>query len=389
MSANPDRSDLMTRIAVLGAGLVGGPMALDLAADARFEVTVADRDARALGRLAAQAPLAPVARDLSAPTDVAALCADADLVLEALPGKLGHRTLRTVIESGRDVVSISFFPEDPFDLDDLARERGVTALVDCGVFPGMGSALVMDAVTRRLDRAESVNVLVGGLPEHPRPPVYYRTVFSPSDVIEEYVRPARHLEDGEIVVRPAMSDVEPVYVEGVGDLEAFATDGLRTLLRTIPCPNIREKTLRLVGTAAQMALLRDLGLFDASPLDVDGRPVIPRDLALALLAPHWAMPDGEGDLTVLRIEVAGERGGAPHTVRWELLDRWDREAGILSMARTTGYTATAALRMVADGTYAHAGVSPPEYLGREERHVKRLLRELAARGIVYREIGDG
>ncbi|MBC8423452.1 saccharopine dehydrogenase NADP-binding domain-containing protein [bacterium] len=378
----------MTKICVLGAGLVGGPMARDLSADAQFEVTVADRDEAALARLERRAPLRTVVRDLADPAVVAELCADADLVLEAMPGGLGFDTLRTVIESGRDVVSISFFAEDPFDLDELARARGVTALVDCGVFPGMGSALVMDAVTRRLDRAETITILVGGLPEHPEPPLYYRTVFSPSDVIAEYVRPARHLEDGELVVRPALSDVEPVSFEGVGDLEAFATDGLRTLLRTIPCPYIREKTLRLVGTAAQMALLRDLGLFDDSPLEVDGRAVSRHDLALALLGPLWRMPEGEGDLTAMRIEVAGVKDGAPRTVRWELLDRWDREAGILSMARTTGYTATAALRMVADGTYAHAGVSPPEYLGREARHVERLLKELGKRNVIYREVGD-
>ncbi|MBU0743166.1 saccharopine dehydrogenase NADP-binding domain-containing protein [bacterium] len=377
----------MKKICVLGAGLVGGPMALDLAADEGFEVTVADRDEATLAQLAARAPLRTALRDLSDPAAVGELAAASDLVLEAMPGRLGFHTLRTVIESGRDVVSISFFAEDPFDLDELARARGVTALVDCGVFPGMGSALIMDAVTRRLDRADAVTVLVGGLPEHPRPPLYYRSVFSPADVIEEYVRPARHLENGVVVVRPALSDVEPVYFEDVGDLECFSTDGLRTLLRTIPCPDIREKTLRLTGTAAQMGLLRDLGLFDEDPVRIEGRDVRPRDMALALLGPLWRMPGGEGDLTVMRIEVAGETDGAPRTVRWDLIDHWDRDAGVPSMARTTGYTATAAVRMVADGTYTRAGISPPEYLGREKSHVDRLLRDLGERGVVYREAG--
>jgi len=377
----------MTKICVLGAGIVGGPMALDLAADAQFEVTVADHDASALARLEAS-PVRTLACDLSEPAVVAELCADTDLVLEAMPGHLGFDTLRTVIDCGRDVISISFFETDPFDLDDLARERGVTAVVDCGVFPGMGSALVMDAVSHRLDRADDVVVLVGGLPEHPQPPLYYRSVFSPTDLIEIYVRPARHLENGEVVMRPALADVEPVVFEEVGDLEAFASDGLRTLLHTVDCPNIREKTLRLVGTVAQMTLLRDLGLFDESPVDVDGRAVRPRDVAMALLAPLWRMPEGEGDLTAMRIEVSGEKDGSPYTVRWELLDRWDREAGVLSMARTTGYTATAVLRMVADGTYARPGISPPEYLGREKAHLERLLGELAARGVFYRDLSE-
>jgi len=376
------------KVTVLGAGLVGGPMALDLAGDEAFQVTVADRDASALARLSSRASVFTAVRDLSDPDVLAEIAGEADLVLDAMPGWLGYRALRTVIETGTDIVSISFFPENPLELDDLARAKDVTAVVDCGVFPGMGSALIMDAVMRRLDRTDSISILVGGLPENPRPPLYYRAVFSPADVIEEYVRPARHLENGEIVVRPALSDVEPVTFAGYGELECFSTDGLRTLIDTIHCPNIREKTLRLPGTAVQMALLRDVGLFDDGLVHAGGAVIQPRDMALSLLGPLWEMPDGEGDVTLMRIEITGEKDGEAKTVRWELEDRWDKDAGVLSMARTTGYTATSVLRMVADGTYKVAGVSPPEYLGRDTGHLKRLLDELSARGINYREASD-
>ncbi len=374
------------KITVLGAGLVGGPMAFDLALEPRFRVTVADRDQKALSRLSTRAPVFTAVRDLSDPQVVAELVEDADLVIEAMPGWLGYRTLRTVIDSGVNVVSISFFPENPLELDDFARARDVTAVVDCGLFPGMGSALVMDAVTRRLDRTDRIDILVGGLPENPAPPLYYRAVFSPADVIEEYVRPARHLENGEIVVRPALSDVEPVRFESYGDLEAFSTDGLRTLIDTIRCPNIREKTLRIPGTAAQMKLLRDIGLFDDELVSAGGAVIQPRDMALSLLSNQWEMPDGQGDVTLLRITVEGVKDDAPRTVRWELEDRWDAKGGVLSMARTTGYTATVVARMVLDGTYKQPGISPPEYLGREEACVKRLLGELGERGVVYREV---
>jgi lysine 6-dehydrogenase len=374
------------KITVLGAGLVGGPMALDLAKDEGYQVTVADRDASALARLSSRASVFTAVRDLSDPTILAEVVEEADLVLEAMPGWLGYRTLRTVIETGTDVVSISFFPENPLELDDLARAKGVTALVDCGVFPGMGSALIMDAVTRRLDRTDSISILVGGLPENPQPPLYYRAVFSPVDVIEEYVRPARHLENGEVVVRPALSDVETVHFDNYGELECFSTDGLRTLIETIHCPNIREKTLRVPGTAARMKLLRDVGFFEEGLVHAGGAVIPPRDMAMALLGPMWEMPDGEGDLTLMRIEITGEKDGKAKTVRWELEDHWDKDAGVLSMARTTGYTATACLRMVADGTYKMAGVSPPEYLGREAEHVKLLLDELSSRGVHYREV---
>ena len=376
------------KVTILGAGLVGGPMALDLAKDEAFQVTVADRDASALARLSSRASVFTAVRDLSDPKILTEVVEEADLVLEAMPGHLGYRTLRAVIESGTDVVSISFFPENPLELDDLARARNVIAVVDCGVFPGMGSALIMDAVTRRLDRTDSVSILVGGLPENPQPPLFYRAVFSPADVIEEYVRPARHLENGEIVVRPALSDVETVTFEGHGELECFSTDGLRTLIDTIHCPNIREKTLRMPGTARQMSLLRDVGLLSEGLVSAGGAVIQPRDMAMTLLGPLWEMPEGEGDLTLMRIEIVGEKDGEARAVRWELEDHWDRESGTLSMARTTGYTATAALRMVADGAYREPGVSPPEYLGRETVHVERLLEELVARGVCYREVAD-
>ena len=375
-------------VTVLGAGLVGAPLAIDLAQDPGLRVTVADRDQAALARLSSRAPVFTAVRDLGDPAVLEELVDGTDLVVEALPGRMGFRTLRSVIEHGVDVVSISFFPENPFELDDLARARGVTAVVDCGVFPGMGSALIMDAVEHRLDRTDRVSILIGGLPENPQPPLSYRAVYSPSDVIEEYVRPARHVENGEVVVRPALSDVEPVRFEGYGDLEAFSTDGLRTLLDTVHCPDIREKTLRLPGTAEQMKLLRDIGLFGDGLVSAGGAVIQPRDMALSLLGPMWEMPEGEGDVTLARIEIAGEIDGAPHAVRWELEDHWDRETGVTSMARTTGYTATSAARMVLDGTYREPGISPPEYLGREAAHVERMLAELADRGVIYRKADD-
>ena len=152
------------KIIVLGAGLVGGPMARDLAADPAFDVTVADRDQDALAGLAALAPVTPLTVDLGDPAAVTSLVGDFDFVVGAVPGFMGYRTLEAVIEAGRDVVDIAFFPEDPFGLDALAREKGVTAVVDCGVFPGMGSALIGRAV-RRLDEVDSVLIYVGGLPE--------------------------------------------------------------------------------------------------------------------------------------------------------------------------------------------------------------------------------
>lgn len=372
------------QIIVLGAGLVGGPMALDLAAEERFAVTVADRDSAALARLAARGPVATLPADFGDPEAVARLVSDYDLVVGAVPGHMGYRTLEAVLQAGRPVVDIAFFPEDPFGLDDLARRQDVPAIVDCGVFPGMGSTLIGRA-DRLLDRMQSVTVLVGGLPEIRRWPFEYRSVFSPCDVFELYTRPARLRVGGELMVRPALSEPELVELPGVGTLEAFNTDGLRTLLTTVDTPNIKEKTLRYPGHAQKMLLLRECGFFGEEPLEVAGQRVRPLDLTSELLFPMWEAREGETELTVMRIVITGEEAGRPVRWTWDLLDRTDTEGGVTSMARTTGYTATMAVRAVADGIYREPGISPPEYLGRVPGCTSYLLEGLAARGVVYRE----
>ncbi len=375
------------RVIVLGGGLVGGPMARDLAADARFEVTVADRDPQALAALAAQATLTPLTQDLSDPSAVTALVGDFDFVVDAVPGFMGFQTLKAVIEAGRNVVDIAFFPEDPFALDGLAREQGVTAIVDCGVFPGMGSVLIgRDA--RRLDEVTDVLTFVGGLPDVRQWPWEYRAVFSPVDVIEEYTRPARYLENGELVTRPALSDPELIDFPGIGTLEAFNTDGLRTMIQTIGAPNMKEKTLRYPGHIQKVRLLRECGFFSDKEIEVGGQLVRPVDVTAKLLFPMWQLQPGEGDITVMRIRVEGLEAGRRAVFVHELVDRYDHAQGVSSMARTTGYTATMAVRAVADGIYTAQGISPPEFLGREPGCAAFLLKGLAQRGVNYREYRD-
>ena len=248
------------KIIVLGGGLVGGPMAMDLAADENFAVAVADRDGRILTDLAAKADITPVEVDLADPATVTTLVADYDFVINAVPGFMGFQTLRAIIEAGRNVIDIAFFAEDPFALDELAREKGVIAIIDCGVFPGMGSALI-GSIACDLDEVESVLTYVGGLPEVRQWPWDYKAVFSPLDVIEEYSRPARYVENGVQVTRPALSDPELIDFPGLGTLEAFNTYGLRTLANTIDAPNMKEKTLRYPGHIEKMAVLRECGFF--------------------------------------------------------------------------------------------------------------------------------
>lgn len=239
----------MPNVIVLGGGLVGAVIAADLAADPRLRVTVADRRREALERAQRRAPgVATVEADLVDPAAIRRLAAEHDVVVGALASAIGFAALRTVIESGRPCCDICFMPEDALELDELARDRGVTAVVDCGVAPGMSNLLAGHAA-RVLDRCERIDIFVGGLPVARTEPFQYKAGFSPHDVIEEYTRPARLVEHGRVVTRPALTEPEPVEFDGIGTLEAFNTDGLRSLIHTLDVPDMREKTLRYPATA--------------------------------------------------------------------------------------------------------------------------------------------
>ncbi len=371
------------RIIVLGAGRVGRVIARDLAGDADFQVTVADVSREALAVLEQSAAIATVRADLERPDEVARVVAGHDLVVGAVPGPIGYQTLRAVIEAGVNVVDISFFEEDPFPLDELAREHDVIAVMDCGIAPG-ASNLILGYQETQLEKVERFSCMVGGLPAVRHWPFEYRAVFSPIDVIAEYTRPARIVVGGEVVVRPALSDVEPVEVPGVGTLEAFVSDGLRTLLGTSSVPSMVEKTLRYPGHAERMRMLREVGFFGETPVDVGGVPVRPIDLTARLLFPAWQMQDGDEDLTVMRVEIEGRREDRRVLVRYDLLDRLDRTTGATSMARTTGYTCTAAVKAIASKLYTERGLSPPEYLGRTPGVFELVMGHLAERGVCFR-----
>lgn len=366
---------------VLGCGLVGGEIVRDLAANGEFEVTAVDLSASALEPLAGLAGVRTVQENLGQPERVSELAREHDIAVVAVPGFMGHQTLEAVISAGVNAVDISFGPEDPAALNELAESKGVIALADCGVAPGLSHALVGRAVSQ-LDEVASVAMYVGGLPANPEPPWEYKAVFSPADVLEEYTRPARLKHDGIIVLVDALSQVEELEFPEIGVLEAFATDGLRSLLNTIDAPEMVEKTLRYPGHAAKMRVLRDAGLFSKDAVEVGGIAVRPLEVTSRLLFPQWKMREEDEDLTVLRVVVRGTKDGSGRAFTYSLLDRYDRERGVTSMARTTGYVATAAVRLIRDGVFTRKGISPPEYLGMDVACFDALMGHMAKRGVV-------
>jgi saccharopine dehydrogenase-like NADP-dependent oxidoreductase len=372
----------MTHVVVLGAGRVGGAMAKDLAPD--FKVTVADRSEAALARMRA-AGLATLVADLSNPEGVKAAVAEADLVVGAVPGFMGFDTTKAVLEAGKSLVDISFFNEDCFELDELAKRQNLTAIVDCGIAPGCHNIILGD-LARQWDRITSFECLVGGLPVIRTWPYEYKAGFSPIDVIEEYTRPARYVKDGKVVTFPALSEPELLDFQGLGTLESFNTDGLRSIIKTFPqVPDMKEKTLRYPGHIEKMRMLRESGFFATEKRSVAGVEISPLDLTTALLFPLWFMEEGDEDFTVMRVTVEGEQAGQRMRKEFNLLDRYDRATGTTSMARTTGYTCTAVVRLLAQGGFTRKGISPPEFVGQVPGAWDFVRADLAKRGVVFTE----
>jgi lysine 6-dehydrogenase len=389
------------RILLLGAGRVGAAIARDLAGE--FDVTVADASDATLQRLGDVPGMRRVTMDLLDDVALDELLAAADLVIGAVPGPIGFRTLRRVLHAGRHVVDISFFEEDAFELDALARANGCIAVVDCGIAPGC-SNLILGRHVAEMDSVERFWCAVGGLPVVRTWPFEYRAPFSPIDVIAEYTRPARFRRAGHDVTMPALSEVELLDLPGVGTVEAFNTDGLRTLLR-LPVPDMVEKTIRYPGHAERMRMLRDTGFFGEDPVlltagraapangaaATDSTPgaatmvrVRPLDVTARLLFDAWRFAEGEHDLTVMRVVVEGTTAGRRVRHSYDLLDHFDEATGTPSMSRTTGYTCAAAVRLIAAGRFDDAGISPPERLAARAGCVDFIFDDLGRHGVRFR-----
>lgn len=368
----------MKKITVLGAGMVGRAMAVDLSD--RYEVTAADISAEALAKLR-KTKVKTVRADLSKSNNVARLAKRADLVVIAVPGFMGYKTVETVLKAGKNIVDISFFNEDAFGLDKLAKRKKLTAVVDCGVAPGMGNIIVGHWDKRM--KIESLEYLAAGLPMVRRWPFDYKAPFSPVDVVELYTRPARHREQGKIIVKPAMTEPELIYFDEVGTLEAFNTDGLRSLLLTTKIPNMKEKTMRYPGHPRLIEAFKAAGFFDEKPIEYLGKKIRPIDFTCKVLFKSWRLGDTDEEFTVMRATMVGVEKGKRKKVTYQVVDWYDKKTGFSSMARTTGYTATAVVDLIMKKKFSQVGVCPPEYVGRKNGCLDEVIKYLADRGVKY------
>jgi lysine 6-dehydrogenase len=372
----------MSKIIVLGAGMVGSAMAIDMAKKHHVTLTDISRDVLAKAKQKCS-DLSTQELDV---TDIKALqgvIKEHDMVINAVPGFLGFETLRNIIEAGMNVVDIAFFPENSLELDALAKEHNVTAIVDCGVAPGMDNVIL--GYYNETMKLTDFECLVGGLPKIKKWPFCYKAPFSPIDVIEEYTRPARYVEHGELVVREPLTDCEYVEFDKVGTLESFNSDGLRSIIYTMPhIPNMKEKTLRYPGHVEYVKVLKESGFFGTEKVEVDGKMVSPMDFTSKILFNEWKLGDMEEEITVFRVTLKGKNAsGEKGEVVYSMHDEYCTETETSSMARTTGYTATAAANLFLDGFFKEKGVFPPELLGKHKACFDYFLNYLEARNIYY------
>ena len=372
----------MSKIIVLGAGLVGSAIAIDLAQN--HNVTLSDLDKRVLNNIKQKHDsLNTKELDVTTESELQKTIKQYDLVICAVPGFLGFNTLKSIISTGMNVIDISFFPENSLTLDALAKGKNVTAIVDCGVAPGLDN-LILGRYNGKM-KLSHFECLVGGLPKERKWPFCYKAPFSPIDVLEEYTRPARYVENGEIVVRDPLTDCEYVDFEKVGTLESFNSDGLRSIIYTMShVGNMKEKTLRYPGHAEYVRVLKESGFFSKEEVVINGTAISPLDFTSKILIKNWKSEETEKEFTVMRVTLKGKNErGQIEEVTYNLYDEYCSDTNTSSMARTTGYTATAAANMFLDGLFTEKGVFPPELIGKYEICFDYILKYLEDRNIQF------
>ena len=372
-------------ILVLGAGRMGLGAVHDLAGQPDVDlVTVADMVPEKAHRVAAligSRKVVPSAIDVSRHADVVSLMRGHASVISCVNYWLNEDLARSAIEAGanfcdlggnNDVVAAELA------LHEQARARGLNVIPDCGLAPGMVAVLVAHGATR-FEALEEVHIRVGGLPQDPKPPLDYQMVFSVEGLINEYIEPARILRDGKIVEVDSMTEVEALsFPAPFETMEAFQTSGGTSTLPDTFLGKVRDldyKTIRYPGHCAKFKTMIDLGLCSSDPLQIDGKPAIPRKLFGELLVRN--LPADEPDVVLVRVEFAG--GGK--RLRYDIVDRYDAATGLSAMMRTTAFPASIVALMMARKQVTAKGALPQERCIPPEL----FMQELAKRNIVVRE----
>ncbi|MBD3299403.1 MAG: hypothetical protein GF341_12150 [candidate division Zixibacteria bacterium] len=377
--------DTSMKILVLGAGLMAQGAVFDyLQNDDVSAITVADNSPDALARIQKRFPddrLRAETFDARDDRQIEELMKDVDGVFGAVHYGFNLAFSRAAIATGTHMVDLGGNNDvvaSQMALSEDAEKAGVTITPDCGLAPGMVAVLVKWGI-ERFRWVDTVRIRVGGLPRHPKPPFHYERLFSIEGLINEYVEAPIRLENGRIVTAEPLGDLETLtFAEPAGTLEAFNTSGgVSTMPESFGdrLNNLDYKTLRYPGHAHAMHWLYHLGLFSSQPVTVGDATVVPRQLTASAIRDH--VPEGEDDMTVVRVEFAGPDGEQHRVHRLDIIDTYNAEQQLTSMMRMTAFPAAIVSQMQCDGRITARGVVP------QERCVEgnTFVEELVKRGI--------
>ena len=280
------------------------------------------------------------------------------VVLNLLPGSIGENIRPILISRGDDIVDLAFTEAEPTIHNQHAIENNCTLIWDVGIAPGLSNMLVKKEFTRDSE-IRDISIKVGGNPAQPDDNWSYMAPFSPSDVIEEYTRPARIIENGAEKTVDALTDLHRIKVSSFGVMEAFLTDGLRSLLNSKMAENMREYTVRWPGHIQKWLTSKDT-LTDEELIE------------------SWRFDQNKDEFTWMEINLTYDG----YQVTWEILDTG--KDGASSMARTTGLVTLACavdlLEQVGSGSKEYAlGVLAPEDLPTES--IERVIQFMKSESV--------
>jgi lysine 6-dehydrogenase len=384
-----------------GSGIQGAAVAQDMVKkDSVTEVVIAARRKEALEATASRLKnekLKTRCVDVSDKDGLVKLIKKGgfDVVVSSVPWRVAIPPLEASIEAGVNLLDFGLYQNLAFDeniskFDENAKNRGVTVVPSCGVAPGLTNMLAGHGASK-LDKVDKIHIFVGGIPEKPLPPLGYKTVWSLEGVWTEYSGKCRIIRDGKMDEVDAASEIEFIDFPKIGRLQAFYTDGIGTLLHSYKEPLLKgvkevyEKTLRWPGHIEKIYTLRECLLLDIEPIKVKGVEISPRRFLTTLLNPVLKLGEEERDMTVLRVDVIGSKEGSDAEYTFYMADYRDTKTGVLSMARTTGYTGSIVAQMMYEGKIKEKGIVMPEELGADQEVFKEILREYAKRNITIEE----
>jgi len=343
-------------IAVIGTGMVGRLIAVELSK--KYQIYAIDNNIKNLNKLTKHNNKIITMKVDIRNEDFLKYLEDTELIINCVPGFMGFETSKKILEK-KTCVDISFMPEDCNGLMSITNEAKTALYPDAGVAPGLSNMIVGNLISK--NNLKEIKIMVGGLPLEKNPPWNYKAPFSPIDVIEEYTRPARIKINGELKTVEALTGLIDFEFEDVGKLEAFLTDGLRTLLTTEltkDIPTLLEYTIRYPGHSEMISKLIEDGKLEDTRESHNGKITSQREITTKELFKEWKLTENDKEFTLLIITA---KTMEEEEISCIVYDEW--KDGWSSMSRTTGLTACAIANLIIDKNLKETGIITLEELG--------------------------